>query len=126
MAAGADGLAGGPSSFFGVVIDPDGKPVAGAKVALFPNSGRPLPESIGSGVTGSDGRFSFTAAVTSSNSPMIEAEAPGFTSTSISPVVPDDEIWIQLGWSIVLFGVVRHARSGLPLSGVELTKWCGV
>src|SRR6185503_14983603 len=88
---------------------------------IYPNKSRPLPEPLGTGVTGSDGRFAFPIGPTDSNSLVIGAEAAGFQGLTMDPVVAEKEISIELLWQVELFGTVRDAESGAPLAEVELS-----
>ena len=77
MAAGLLGAIRGEKelSYKGVVVDPAGKPVAGAKVYLLFAPGPEGPRA----TTGSDGRFAFTAAGRPpAPTPRVGAEAEGF------------------------------------------------
>jgi hypothetical protein len=105
------------------VRDPDGAPIAGAELALYPGERWPLPEPLGSGVSGPDGRFAFPAGPADSASLTITARAEGYQDvTKGMELRPGEEIALELNWSVALSGRVRDARSGAPLAGVELSN----
>jgi len=108
--------------FIGSVHDPDGAPIEGAALAIYPNKSRPRPEPVGRGVTGPDGRFAFPIGPTDSTYLMIGAEAEGYQGMTMDPVIAEKEISIELTWQVELFGVVRDGSSGMPLAGVELSN----
>jgi RNA polymerase sigma factor (sigma-70 family) len=106
-------------AFFGRVTAPDGTPVAGATISIYPSKSRPRPAPIAAGTSEEDGSFRIPAVPTESTYLVLGAEAEGFQGLTMDPVEPESEIAVTLGWVTDVSGVVRDA-SGAPIEGVTL------
>lgn len=105
-------------SFLGAVLDLDGAPIAGARLALHARNTLPLPPPLAVGTTDAGGRFALASASALPGATLV-AEADGFFPVTTN-VAAGKECVIVLPWSCEVFGVVRDATSGAPLAGVLL------
>ncbi len=128
MAAGLLGALRGEKevSYKGVVVDPAGKPVAGAKVYLLFAPGQEGPKA----TSGADGRFAFTARVAPGATPRVGADAEGyalggaskgFTTGDYFAGPPDDgrDLVVKLVADQPVEGRVVDLE-GRPIAGAEV------
>ena len=112
-------------SYIGSVCDPDGSPVAGATVLIYPqdrgNWAEQQPLSVGE--TGAAGRFELAVpeGLTEDRILLIQAEAEGYTSVSTSPIQPASEISIKLNWTRTVRARVVDEDSLEPIPDVQVS-----
>jgi RNA polymerase sigma-70 factor (ECF subfamily) len=110
----------------GVVLGPDGRPVAGARVLAYPeDSTRILPlDGDGPGAaTDGSGRFA-VALAGAARAWTVCATADGYAPSIVEPVLEDDEVTIRLDELASLGGRVLDME-GRPVGGA-LVRWLGV
>ncbi|MEM8712374.1 MAG: carboxypeptidase regulatory-like domain-containing protein [Planctomycetota bacterium] len=117
-----------PIKLTGVVVDPTGRPIAGAAVSAAHDlwSGRdqwesdeaPLPP-IASSLSGSDGTFELN--IDGAEAPMIvAAEAEGRPSVDVAGCKPGDHVRLVLGRGATVQGTVTVNSLGAPVEGATV------
>ena len=105
----------------GVVTDPEGVPVPGATLRLFPKRGQwseltPLSQA----ATDAQGRYELTLGPLPEGVLILEARAQGFITQSKDPIEPGLELTFQLMRAVEVFGRVVDADTGRGIQGARL------
>ena len=114
-------------TYLGTVEDPDGDPIPGATLTIYPNDLGDWREQEPLAVGTSDGEGAFAipvpAGLDTERYLLIQAEAEGHSTLSMDPIRPDLPMAITLNWTTTVFGRVVDAATYEPLAGTEIGAW---
>jgi len=110
-----------PPPFFGTVTAPDGTPIAGAALTLYPDvDGWEEEDLLGAGTSDEVGSFRIEEYSPGPEFFVIRAEAEGHRSRAWQAIEPEGEIELTLPWLAAIEGRVSDAETGEPLAGATI------